>query len=112
MRGTFSLRPITAEVTAADVRAEAGRRIEAIMPDYKQHNVMVWGLETMMPYGTRPGQLAGGAVRSRVDGYAYRVTLPIDDVEKAGSCEAIRPTQCSGASHGVPDAIRGLRAPR
>jgi hypothetical protein len=54
MRGTFSLRPITAEVTAADVRAEAGRRIEAIMPDYKQHNVMVWGVEIMMAYGTDP----------------------------------------------------------
>jgi hypothetical protein len=65
MRGIFFLRPMTAEVTAADVRAEAGRRIEATMPSYKQRNVMVWGLETMMAYGTRPGQLAGGAVRSR-----------------------------------------------
>ena len=38
----------------AEVKAEAARRIEAIMPDYKQRNVMAWGLETMMVYGTDP----------------------------------------------------------
>lgn len=37
-----------------DVKAEAARRIEAIMPDYKQRNVMAWGLETMMIYGADP----------------------------------------------------------
>lgn len=41
-------------VVIADVKAEAGRRIEAIMPDYKQRNVMAWGLETMMAYGPDP----------------------------------------------------------
>jgi hypothetical protein len=41
-------------LTAADVKAEAGRRIEAIMPDYKQRNVMAWGLETVMTYGADP----------------------------------------------------------
>lgn len=40
------------EPTRADVKAEAARRIEAIMPDFKQRNVMAWGLETMMAYGT------------------------------------------------------------
>lgn len=41
-------------VTPADVKAEAGRRIEAIMPDYKQRNVLAFGLETMMTYGPDP----------------------------------------------------------
>lgn len=42
--------------SAAEVKAEAGRRIEAIMPDFKQRNVLAFGLETMMAYGTDPSQ--------------------------------------------------------
>ena len=41
-------------ISVADVKAEAARRIEAIMPDYKQRNVMAWGLETIMAYGPNP----------------------------------------------------------
>lgn len=41
-------------VTVAMVKAEAARRIAAIMPDYMQRNVMAWGLETIMAYGTDP----------------------------------------------------------
>lgn len=41
-------------VTVAMVKVEAARRIEAIMPDYKQRNVMAWGLETMMAHGPDP----------------------------------------------------------
>jgi hypothetical protein len=40
--------------TVPDVKAEAARRIETIMPDYKQRNVLAFGLETMMTYGTDP----------------------------------------------------------
>jgi hypothetical protein len=39
-----------------DVKAEAARRIEAIMPDYKQRNVLAFGLETVMTYGADPSQ--------------------------------------------------------
>ena len=39
---------------AVDVKAEAARRIDLIMPDYKQRNVMAWGLETIMAYGPDP----------------------------------------------------------
>ncbi|RYG84111.1 MAG: hypothetical protein EON59_13490 [Alphaproteobacteria bacterium] len=41
-------------VSVADVKAEAGRRIEEIMPSYKQRNSMAAGLEAMMTYGTDP----------------------------------------------------------
>lgn len=40
--------------TIGDVKGEAGRRIEAILPDYKQRNVLAFGLETMMTYGPDP----------------------------------------------------------
>jgi hypothetical protein len=36
------------------IKAEANRRIDAIMPDFKQRNVMAFGLETMMAYGADP----------------------------------------------------------
>lgn len=41
-------------ITVADVKAEAGRRIEAILPDYKQRNVLAFGLEAVMTYGPDP----------------------------------------------------------
>lgn len=47
---------VPSPIFVADVKAEAGRRIEAIMPDYKQRNVLAFGLETMMAYGTDPSQ--------------------------------------------------------
>jgi hypothetical protein len=40
----------------ADVKSEAGRRIAVIMPDYKQRNVLAFGLETVMAYGADPSQ--------------------------------------------------------
>lgn len=33
------------------VKAEANRRIEAIMPDYKQRNALALGVETVLEYG-------------------------------------------------------------
>lgn len=36
------------------IKAEAARRIDAILPDYKQRNVMAWALEAMQTYGTDP----------------------------------------------------------
>lgn len=43
-------------ISAAEVKIEAGRRIESILPDYKQRNVLAFGLETMMTYGADPLQ--------------------------------------------------------
>lgn len=40
--------------TLSAVKAEAARRIELILPDYKQRNVLAFGLETMMTYGFDP----------------------------------------------------------
>lgn len=56
--GQFSLPPSPQAhpVTATNVKSEAGRRIAEIMPDYKQRNVLAFGLETMMTYGTDPSQ--------------------------------------------------------
>lgn len=53
---------VTAEQKAADLRAadivavkaEANRRIEAIMPDFKQRNALALGMETVMTYGADP----------------------------------------------------------
>lgn len=42
--------------TIADVKAEAGRRIEAILPDYKQRNVLAFGIEAIMSYGADPAE--------------------------------------------------------
>lgn len=40
--------------TADEVKAEAGRRIVAIMPDYVQRNTMALALETMQQHGPDP----------------------------------------------------------
>lgn len=49
--------PYTAPApTTAEVKAEANRRIVAIMPEYTQRNVMALALETMQQYGTDPAQ--------------------------------------------------------
>lgn len=40
--------------TDLDVKAEANRRIEAIMPDFKQRNALALGMETVMTYGADP----------------------------------------------------------
>ncbi len=47
-------------VTAFDVKAEACRRIEAILPDYKQRNVLAFGLEAVMTYGSDPADWPAG----------------------------------------------------
>lgn len=41
-------------VSAHDVKAEANRRIEAIMPSFKQRNALALGMETVMTYGADP----------------------------------------------------------
>ena len=46
--------------TGADVKAEAGRRIEAIMPDYVQRNTMALALETMQLHGPDPANWPDG----------------------------------------------------
>lgn len=43
--------PIIRANAIAAVKAEAGRRIEAIMPDYKQRNALAFGMETVIEYG-------------------------------------------------------------
>lgn len=53
---------VTIEQKAADLRVadiaavklEANRRIEAIMPDFKQRNALALGMETVMTYGADP----------------------------------------------------------
>lgn len=40
--------------SAQDVKAEAHRRIEAIMPSFKQRNALALGIETVMTYGADP----------------------------------------------------------
>lgn len=58
VHGVFEPPPIPLLIVPAvhNVKAEAGRRIEAIMPDYKQRNVLAFGLETVMAYGADPSQ--------------------------------------------------------
>ena len=41
-------------VTAAMVKAEAARRIDAIMPDYQQRNALAMGLEATQLHGADP----------------------------------------------------------
>jgi hypothetical protein len=50
----ISINSAKAAPSVAAVKAEAGRRIDAVLPDYKQRNVMAWGLETIMAYGIDP----------------------------------------------------------
>jgi hypothetical protein len=42
------------QVTTAHVKAEAARRIEAIMPDYKQRNTLALGMEAVLLHGPDP----------------------------------------------------------
>lgn len=45
---------LNVSATADMIKAEAGRRIEAIMPDYEQRNALALGQETIQLYGADP----------------------------------------------------------
>jgi hypothetical protein len=46
--------PVAIPPQASEVKAEAGRRIESVFPDYKQRNAMALALQGIRDHGTDP----------------------------------------------------------